>query len=87
MNRNILLFGLAPDDACRAICVTTDAVGSYPAVSPLPDPFRAIGGLFSVAPVSDRSAWALPSTPPCGVRTFLSDFHPSDHPVYSSALL
>ena len=32
------LFGLAPGDACRAVCVATDAVGSYPAVSPLPDP-------------------------------------------------
>ena len=32
----------------------------------------AIGGLFSVALVSDRSAWALPSALPCGVRTFLS---------------
>jgi len=32
----------------------------------------AIGGIFSVALVSDRSAWALPSTLPYGVRTFLS---------------
>ncbi|GJL67643.1 MAG: hypothetical protein NPIRA06_02780 [Nitrospirales bacterium] len=32
----------------------------------------AIGGIFSVALVSDRSAWALPSTLPFGVRTFLS---------------
>jgi len=31
-----------------------------------------IGGIFSVAPVSDCSAWALPSTLPYGVRTFLS---------------
>jgi len=60
----VLLFGLAPGDACRAVCVTTNAVGSYPTVSPLPDPLRAIGGLFSVAPVSDRSAWVLPSTLP-----------------------
>ncbi len=63
------LFGLAPGDACRAVCVTTDAVGSYPAVSPLPEPRQAvltpaIGGLFSVALVSDRSAWALPSALP-----------------------
>ncbi len=31
----------------------------------------AIGGIFSVALVSDCSAWALPSTLPYGVRTFL----------------
>ena len=31
-----------------------------------------IGGIFSVALVSDCSAWALPSTLPYGVRTFLS---------------
>jgi len=48
--------------------VATAAVGSYPAISPLPDPTPlrtpAIGGMLSVAPVSDRSAWALPSTLP-----------------------
>jgi len=48
--------------------VATTAVGSYPAFSPLPDPTLlrtpAIGGVLSVAPVSDRSAWALPSTLP-----------------------
>lgn len=66
------LFGLAPSDAYRAVCVATHAVGSYPAVSPLPEPRRpdggpialAIGGLFSVVQVSDCSAWALPSAPP-----------------------
>jgi hypothetical protein len=87
----VLLFGLAPGDACRAICVATDAVGSYPTVSPLPEPpakhatLSAIGGLFSVAPVSDRSAWGLPSALPSGVRTFLSEKPPSDHPVVSCA--
>ena len=30
------LFALAPDEACRAGTVTNSAVGSYPAVSPLP---------------------------------------------------
>jgi len=48
--------------------VATTAVGSYPAFSPLPEPTflrtSAIGGMLSVAPVSDRSAWALPSTLP-----------------------
>ncbi len=45
------LFGLAPDGVYRAGPVTRPAVGSYPTVSPLPDPerIRAIGGLFSVA--------------------------------------
>jgi hypothetical protein len=43
------LFGLAPDGVYRARPVASAAVGSYPTVSPLPDPLRAIGGLFSVA--------------------------------------
>ena len=39
----VLLFGLAPGDAYRASDVTIPAVGSYPAVSPLPDPLRLEG--------------------------------------------
>jgi hypothetical protein len=31
------LFGLAPDEVCRAVRVATSAVGSYPTGSPLPD--------------------------------------------------
>jgi hypothetical protein len=31
---NAPLFGLAPDGVCRAVRVTTSAVGSYPTVSP-----------------------------------------------------
>jgi hypothetical protein len=31
-----LLFGLAPDEVCRAAAVAGGAVGSYPAFSPLP---------------------------------------------------
>lgn len=34
----VSLFGLAPDDAYRAVDVAITAVGSYPAVSPLPEP-------------------------------------------------
>ncbi len=34
----VSLFGLAPDDAYRAVDVAIPAVGSYPAVSPLPEP-------------------------------------------------
>lgn len=36
--RALFLFGLAPDDAYRAGDVATTAVGSYPTLSPLPDP-------------------------------------------------
>ena len=47
------LFGLAPDGVCRAVRVTTNAVSSYLAVSPLPDLVSClsqdIGGLLSVA--------------------------------------
>src|SRR5262245_44750573 len=46
------LCGLSPDGVCRAARVTTDAVGSYPTVSPLPPRRLAateFGGLFSVA--------------------------------------
>jgi len=67
--RLVPLFGFAPGDAYPATCVTTSAVGSYPTISPSAS---AIGGIFSVALVSDCSAWALPSTLPYGVRTFLS---------------
>ncbi len=44
------LFGLAPSGVCRAGCVATPAVGSYPAVSPSPArPMPRVGSLFSVA--------------------------------------
>ncbi len=90
----VFLFGLASSDAYRAGDVAIPAVGSYSTVSPLPDPQRldwdpvalAIGGLFSVVPVSDRSAWALPSALPA--KSGLSSRHvaaTSDHPVFSLA--
>ena len=90
----VFLFGLASSDAYRAGDVTIPAVGSYPTVSPLPDPQRldwdpialAIGGLFSVVPVSDHSAWALPSALP--LKSGLSSRHvtaTSGHPVFSLA--
>ncbi len=68
----VFLFGLASGDAYPAGDVATTAVGSYPTVSPLPEPKQpdwnpvplAIGGLFSVVLVSDRSAWELPSALP-----------------------
>jgi hypothetical protein len=87
----VFLFGLASSDAYHAGDVTIPAVGSYPTVSPLPDPQRhdwdpialAIGGLFSVVLVSDRSAWALPSALP--MKSGLSSRHvtaTSGHPVF-----
>src|ERR671930_1301696 len=50
-------------------------VSSYLTVSPLP-PGEPGGGLFSVALSAGRPAWALPSTLPCGVRTFLERCRP-----------
>ena len=90
----VFLFGLASGDAYPASDVTTTAVGSYPTVSPLPEPEQpgwnqvalAIGGLFSVVLVSDRSAWELPSALP--MKSGLSSQNvtvPSDHPVFSLA--
>ena len=69
---DVFLFGLASGDAYLAGDVTITAVGSYPPVSPLPEPKEpdwnsvalAIGGLFSVVLVSDHSAWELPSALP-----------------------
>jgi hypothetical protein len=94
INAGVFLFGLASGDAYRAGDVTTTAVGSYSTVSPLPDPQRldwgpialAIGGLFSVVPVSDRSAWVLPSALP--LKSGLSSRSvaaTSDHPVFFNA--
>ncbi len=49
------------------------AVGSYPAVSPLPRPLRdeAVCSLLRFPWPFGR--WALPTTLPCGARTFLGD--------------
>ena len=50
------LFGLAPDWVFRAADITVDAVGFYPAFSPLPAPEAdEAGGLFSVALSVDRT--------------------------------
>ncbi len=68
------LFGLAPGGVYPAFCVATKAVSSYLAISPLPVPARrrAIGGVFSVALSCSYLQFALRTTVPCGVRTFLS---------------
>ena len=62
----LLRMGLAEPRRSPAVLVS-----SYLTVSPLP---RAVtrGGLLSVALAACRHAWALPSTLPCGVRTFLA---------------
>ena len=36
------LFGLAPDEVCRAVNVAIDAVSSYLAISPLPTQAQAV---------------------------------------------
>ena len=67
------LFGLAPCGVYRAVCVATNAVGSYPTLSPLPPlarrrfAFCCTGRLC----VLRRKSRTLSGTLPCGVRTFL----------------
>ena len=70
------LLCLAPPGVFTAAPVALGAVGSYPTISTLPVPLRAIGGMFSAA-LSIRSP--LGSRPllsqgglPYGVRTFLN---------------
>lgn len=69
------LFCLAPRGVCRAALVTLGAVGSYPTISSLPVPLRAIGGMLPVAlsvrvPRGSRPSFSRGALP-CGVRTFL----------------
>jgi len=66
---NALLFGLAPGGACLAPDVATGLVSSYLTVSPLPRHRRS--GLLSVALACSSPRLGLPSTLPCGARTFL----------------
>ena len=65
------LCGLSPSGACRASRVTTAAVGSYPTVSPLPRPLRAEAVCSLLRCPWPFGRWALPTTLPCGARTFL----------------
>jgi hypothetical protein len=73
------LFGLAPIGGYRAPSLALGAVGSYPTVSPLPDPLdsrlRAHSGPSAVCSLlpcpSPRGAQVLPGDLPCGARTFL----------------
>ena len=68
------LFGLAPGGVCHAFRVATKAVSSYLAISTLPvSAKQTIGGVFSVALSSGYPEFALRTTVPFGVRTFLPD--------------
>lgn len=76
------LFGFAPGGACLARTV------ARPAGELLPHPFTLTadskkgGGLLSVALARGHPRWELPSTMPCGARTFLpTPLASSDHPA------
>ena len=63
--------------------LTPEPVGSYPTISPLP-PINE-GGMFLCHFPSGHPAWALPSAPPGGARTFLPSpprAGTGGHPVY-----
>src|SRR5207245_6968903 len=68
--------------------VTRPLVSSYLTVAPLPPPRRRAvfggGRSFSVALSAGHPAWALPSTLPCGVRTFLDPSPRRGRPADSS---
>jgi len=67
------LFGLAPGGVCRARPVTRPAGELLPRRFTLTTQVAPRGGLFSVALSlpGTTERWALPTTAPCGVRTFL----------------
>ena len=67
------LLGLAPGGVYRAVRVARTLVRSYRTVSPLPVTVNRPSAVCSLLHFpSSRLAWQLPSTLPCGVRTFLS---------------
>ena len=66
------LFGLAPDGVYRASPVASPAVGSYPTVSPLPDPPKGPSAVCSLLHFpSPHDARPLAGILLCGARTFL----------------
>ena len=83
---NAPLFGLAPDEVCRAVRVTTSAVGSYPAISPLPV-LADLGGIFLLHCLSPwASCEACCARPLAGIllygaRTFLPTPIHHEHPA------
>ena len=75
------LLGLAPGGVCRAVDVTTDAVGSYPTLSPLPP-----RGRFAFCGTVPRVTPGGRYPPPCPVESGLSStVSRSDHPADSSS--
>ncbi len=64
-----LLLDLAPDGACHAVTVTSNAVVSYTAVSPLPGISRAVFSLLRFP--AGHPGRTLSVILPCGARTFL----------------
>ncbi len=83
-----LLFGLAPDGVFPASAITREAVGSYPAFSPLP-PTHSFQRRYVFCGTIRRKAFRLSSRvylnrhrlelrgiAPCGVRTFLPGLAP-----------
>ena len=67
------LFGLAPDGVYRAVRVATSAVGSYPAISTLPDPLAQPSAVYFLWHCSSpRGVRSLTGILLCGARTFLS---------------
>ena len=67
-----VLFGLAAGGVCTAGPVTRTAVGSYPAISPLPVfPEKPSAVCFLLHYPLVRTIWPLASTLPYVARTFL----------------
>ena len=90
---HVFLFGLAPGDAYPAGDVTIPAVGSYPTVSPLPEPRRP-DGIPSPWPSAVYFLWCWCRIAPPGSYPapcpWSPDFPPdtgvsSDHPVFTLA--
>ena len=83
------LFGLAPAGVCRAACVTTRAVSSYLAVSPLPEPGKpghrrfVLCGTFRRLATPRRYLAACPAEPGLSSTSAayrLSRDRPAAHP-------
>lgn len=81
------LFGLAPAGVYRATTVTSRAVSSYLAVSPLPVYRKSVPSavyfLLHYPSVPFGTAQALSGSVPSGARTFLEHFRARDHPADS----
>jgi len=65
------LLGLAPGGVCPASPVTRTAVRSYRTISPLPHRRSDEAVCFLWHCPGPCGRWVLPTTVPCGARTFL----------------